>query len=57
MRSPCKGCDRRSERCHATCEDYKRWSDELRKLKDEARQKQVYYLPKAWFKRYGGGRQ
>jgi hypothetical protein len=56
MRSPCKGCDRRSERCHATCEDYKKWSDELRKLKDEARQKQVYYLPKAWFKRYGGGR-
>lgn len=35
---PCKGCEVRSENCHAGCEDYKRFRSELEK-KAEARQK------------------
>ena len=29
---PCKGCEVRSESCHAGCEDYKRFRTELDKI-------------------------
>ena len=27
--APCKGCDRRNERCHSSCEEYKAWRAEI----------------------------
>lgn len=35
---PCKGCEVRSENCHAGCEDYKRFRSELDK-KAQAKEK------------------
>lgn len=37
--APCKGCERRSENCHAKCEDYKVWKDGHEKYK---KQKKIY---------------
>lgn len=35
--SPCKGCEKRVELCHASCEPYQKWKQE----KNEAK-KQIY---------------
>lgn len=32
---PCKDCQKHSERCHVSCEKYKTWSEEQKKLKEE----------------------
>ena len=41
--APCKGCERRSENCHAKCEDYKVWKDGHEKYK---KQKKIYDIKK-----------
>lgn len=35
---PCKDCNVRHSGCHASCEDYKSWSAEQKKMKDLLRQ-------------------
>jgi len=32
--APCKDCTKRHISCHSTCEDYKNWSDDCKKLKE-----------------------
>lgn len=32
---PCKDCQKRHEKCHGSCEKYKTWSEEQKKLKEE----------------------
>lgn len=32
---PCKGCQKRHETCHGSCEQYKNWDAEQKKLKAE----------------------
>ena len=34
IESPCKGCDKRFVGCHASCESYKNFREELKKQKD-----------------------
>lgn len=38
--SCCKGCERRHQGCHSTCEDYKRESAELEELRTMLRNNQ-----------------
>lgn len=38
--SCCKGCERRRQGCHSTCEDYKRESAELEELRTMLRNNQ-----------------
>lgn len=38
---PCKGCEERSEECHATCRRFKQWKKKDRQMKAEIRRKQI----------------
>lgn len=43
---PCRNCEERSAECHSTCERYKEWSAEERKVKNEIYKNKVkYYIP------------
>lgn len=32
--TPCKDCTKRSVTCHSTCEEYRNWSEERKKMLD-----------------------
>lgn len=32
---PCKDCQKRHEKCHGSCDQYKNWDAEQKKLKEE----------------------
>lgn len=34
--SPCKNCNKRSLGCHATCNDYIKWSEEMQEQREQA---------------------
>lgn len=34
MKCPCFKCEERNEKCHASCEKYKAWTDDRKKLLD-----------------------
>lgn len=34
---PCKGCERRTVKCHAECEEYKKFQEENEKIKKNRR--------------------
>lgn len=34
---PCKGCERRAVKCHAECEEYKKFQEENEKIKKNRR--------------------
>lgn len=35
--APCKGCQDKHPCCHATCDSYNTWKDELEKVKEAKR--------------------
>lgn len=45
MRCPCKNCEKRNEKCHAKCQDYKEWKSENdAKNKIEKQKREKVYL-------------
>lgn len=37
MKSPCKDCEERTASCHCTCDDYRKYQDEMQKQRDQRR--------------------
>lgn len=37
IENPCYKCERRKATCHSTCEDYKAYSEERKKIRHERR--------------------
>lgn len=48
MNNPCRYCKKRTETCHAKCEDYKKWSEAnaefLRKIQAEQEKEHFAFL-------------
>lgn len=41
MRSPCKGCGRRREGCHAECESYRSFRESVKTQREQERRERV----------------
>lgn len=43
---PCKDCQKRHEKCHGSCDKYKNWDAEQKKLKEEMwKERKLEYEP------------
>lgn len=43
---PCKDCQKRHEKCHGSCDQYKNWDAEQKKLKEEMwKERKLEYEP------------
>lgn len=43
---PCKDCNKRHEKCHGSCDQYKNWDAEQKKLKEEMwKERKLEYEP------------
>ena len=43
LRAPCKGCEKLFIKCHATCEEYLEFREEVAKLNEKIRKEKSKY--------------